>query len=81
MLSENDIHSDQVMVVTPIDSRTHLVLYQNTTADGLASGLIEQEPERLWYAIIQQPTTGIQLEIQGLDNGGQVIYSSQENED
>ncbi|WP_227779599.1 hypothetical protein [Paenibacillus sp. P13VS] len=27
------------------------------------------------------PTTGIQLEIQGLDNGGQVIYSSQENED
>ncbi|WP_336781325.1 hypothetical protein [Paenibacillus illinoisensis] len=156
MLSENGIHSDQVMVVTPIDSRTHLVLYQNITADGLASGLIEQEPwssrvtlpqdvlqdnpnepisshrsgyqmpdektfdvaygyvhdpeitklrlryelnssseeveadilepsnkneERLWYAIIQHPTTGIQLEIQGLDNGGQVIYSSQENED
>lgn len=158
LLSEYGIPSDQVMVVTPIDSRTHLVIYQNTTADGIgiASGLVEQEPwssqvtlpkdvlqdnlnepisshrsgyqmpdgktfdvaygyvhdpeivklrlryelnssseeveadilgpsnknqERLWYAIIQQPTTGIQLEIQGLDNVGQVIYSSQENED
>ncbi|WP_416291974.1 hypothetical protein ACM7Q1_15505 [Paenibacillus illinoisensis] len=27
------------------------------------------------------PDKGIQLEIQGLDNGGQVIYSSKENED
>ncbi|MFK0522801.1 hypothetical protein ACINKY_11410 [Paenibacillus illinoisensis] len=156
LLSENGIHPDQVMVVTPIDSRTHVVLYRNTTPDGVSSGLVEQElwssrvtlpqdvlqdnpnepisthrsgyqmsdgkafdvaygyvhdpeitklrlryelnssseeveadilepsnmnQERLWYAIIQQPTTGIQLEIQGLDNGGRVIYSSQENED
>ncbi|MEC0123407.1 hypothetical protein [Paenibacillus pabuli] len=154
LLTRNNIQPEQVMVVAPVDSRTHLVLYQNAQSEGIASALIQirkwsseviksgsvlqdnkdgpisyhlagypysndntsyivygyihnpdivqllirYEPNpssaeveagilepsdqgRLWYAVIQQPITEMQMNIRGLDNAGNTIYSTLDNED
>ncbi|WP_339849316.1 hypothetical protein MKY42_05300 [Paenibacillus sp. FSL W7-1088] len=154
LLARNNIQPEQVRVVAPVDSRTHLVLYQDTQTEGIASALIQQrkwsskviksenvlednkdEPisyrltgyqysndntcyiiygyihnpdiirllirynpnspvaeveagildpsdqGRLWFAVIQQPITEMQMDIRGLDNAGNTIYSSLDNED
>ncbi|MCZ1263191.1 hypothetical protein ACIOBL_20845 [Paenibacillus taichungensis] len=154
LLTRNNIQPEQVMVVAPVDSRTHLVLYQDTQTEGIASALIQDrkwssevaksgsvlddnkdgpisyrltgyqysndntcyivygyihnpditrllirhEPNssveeveagildpsdqgRLWFAVIQQPITEMQMDIRGLDNAGNMIYSSLDNED
>lgn len=154
LLSRNNIQPEQVMVVAPVDSSTHLVLYQDTQTDGIASALIRHrkwsseviksrsvlednkdgpisyrltgyqysndntcyiiygyihnpdiirllirydpnssvaeveagildpsDQGRLWFAVIQHPITEVQMDIQGLDNAGNSIYSSLDNED
>ncbi|UPK44926.1 hypothetical protein [Paenibacillus pabuli] len=154
LLTRNNIQPEQVMVVSPIDSSSHLVLYKDTQTDGIASAMIQNrrwsskvtksggvlednkdepisyhltrypysndntsyivygfihnpdiirllirygpdsssaeveagilEPSdqgRLWYAVIKQPITEMRMDIRGVDNAGNTIYSSLDNED